>query len=643
MSATTNESSSTLSETYDSSTEYTVSSSDTSSKENTSATNTKSSSLSHDSSAYVAEAGYPAPVNSNSHQGTQSKRSFEQTFDVHSEYTLSDVHSSINGKSADSTNGVLNSEWDNESAMRSQMQQPPSESGSSSTISSDASASSIYSILYAPLIVLGTVASSASSVMSYVWGATPQSDEDQNHHHTPDQNDHQFQNNRDEIRQEVNRDNFFIEDDMQSVGTVPPVPSVATPSIPDNSRPSRSQSRPSSPPSIPASSLKLKLTDLPSNPYAWDPDHVMRFFLINVDWLMNLQLQPTYQEVVETLVILSIDGETLLDPELFNEKFLKEDLEIGKPLARKRLMKLVKKLRDTYGQHVISTQIGHIAQGNIGVTIQQGNGNVNNVNNIGSLFLDNSKQINHHYAVNQGPSIVSVRRATFYKGVDYVICHNRWEAICMVKGQKFIIPKCQGQNEKDVAQRLRKECKKLIQEGHQLDPDNGALCILIDSETKALRDGWKEFEEAILENGHILPIPEVIKFCNSNALELSSTISVQFSSPNTDKTDPFYPLDPVHWLKFSTLMCMATNTTTKVYWQNLHFELRDFESLEEIVKQVPRLNQLEGLSMEKLRVFSIEDYAEMKSKLQACRGDFFSTWEFDSKSWRLVHKKANLV
>ena len=102
------------------------------------------------------------------------------------------------------------------------------------------------------------------------------------------------------------------------------------------------------------------------------------------------------------------------------------------------------------------------------------------------------------------------------------------------------------------------------------------------------RDGMKEFKEAILENGHILPKPKVIKFCNNNALELSSTISVQFSCPNTDETDPFYPLNPVRWLKFSTLMCMETNTTTKVYWQNLHFELKDFESLEEIVKQVPR-------------------------------------------------------
>lgn len=261
--------------------------------------------------------------------------------------------------------------------------------------------------------------------------------------------------------------------------------------------------------------------------------------------------------------------------------------------------------------------------------------------------MDNAKQINHHYAYNQGPQLVyrrrSVRRATFYKGVDYVICHKQWEAICTVKGQKYLIPNCQGQNEKDVAQRLRRECKRLIQEGHQLEKDNGALCILIDAERKALRDGWKEFEQAILEIGHILPKAEVIKFCNNNALELSSTISVQFSSPNTDKTDPFYPLNPVRWLKFSTLVSMATNTTTKVYWQNLHFELKDFESLEEIVKQVPRLNELEGLSMEKLRVFSIEDYAEMNSNLQACRGDFISTWEFDSKSWRLVHKKANLV
>ena len=103
-----------------------------------------------------------------------------------------------------------------------------------------------------------------------------------------------------------------------------------------------------------------------------------------------------------------------------------------------------------------------------------------------------------------------MRRATFYKGVDYVICTKQWEAICTVKGQKYIIPNCQGQNEKDVAQRLRRECKKLIQEGHQLEPDNGALCILIDAERKALVNSVDMNELNVLHNIVLLDLEKYV-------------------------------------------------------------------------------------------------------------------------------------
>jgi len=644
MSATTNDSSSTLSETHesswDSSTEYTVT---TSSNNTSDTTNTYSSSQVSNMSPmdklnkgkykerdigvyeefvpapveYVAEAGYPEPANFNSHRNTAgfskediaSECSFQQTFSS----VQSDA--SVNGRYADSAKSDL----------------------------SIKSSASVMDSVAAPFYAIADV---ARSVKEYFWGPTPQSDEDQSHHHIPHQDDHQFQNNQYEIRQEVARGAFgFIEDDMQSIGTVPYIPSVATPTIPDNSRPSRSQSRPStSPTPISPSSLKLNLEGFPPNPHAWEPDTVVRFFQIHVDWLMNVPLGPTFQEVMDKLLHLSITGEILFDPKLFNEEFLEDVLKIGIALGRQRLMNLIEKLRNTYERQVITTREGHEQSNLGGVNIQQGSGNINsgNVHMIGSLFMDNAKQINHHYAsYNQGPQILSrtSRRAVYYKGVEWVLCHGQWEAICKVKGKKFRIPFCQGLNEKDVAKRLRKKCKELIKLGHQLEKDNGVLCILIDAERNAFIDGWEVFKEEILEmERHVLPTPKAITLCNINALELSSTVSVRFSSSNTDDSDTFCPLDPVLWLKFSTLMSMATNTTTKVYWKNLHFELKDFDSLEAIVKQVPRQNELDGLSMEKLRVFSIDEYVQIKSNLQACNGDFFSTWEFDSEK-----KKASPV
>jgi len=629
MSVTTNESTSTLSESFESSDlTYTVTTSSDTSAQNTSTTNTNSSPTSQmsqkNSTAIFAEAGYPAPKNSHPiSESVRSKGSFLHTF--------SDVESFC--RSSDCTDINLGSELSREEVspeLRESVQKLPSESGSQVTASTDISVSS-----YRPDIILTNLFGPVVNyVASSVWGSTPQSDEGPNHH-IPHQPNHQMQFEK--RQEETTMGAFYLEDDQQSIGTVPTIP-------------------PSSPPPISRSSLELNMNGLSLNPHAWDPQEVLRFFENNEDWLMNLILKPSNQEVFERLLNLSISGEEFLDPDIFDENFLKEDLKIVQPIGRKRLMKLVRKLRDTFPRPVIRARVsgGHIAQGNIGISIQQGNGNINNVNNIGSLFMDNSKQINHHYSgttsqINhhygddQGPQLISTRysSATFYKGVEYVCSNGRFEAICKVKGKRYRIPNCQGRNEKEVAKRLRKENKRLIQEGHELDKCNGFLCFRMDSEPKLFRAGWKDFKKAMLEIGHILPKPRVITLCNRNSYEMSSDISgeVEFSSPDRDTTEPFCALNPVSWLKFSTLMAIATNTTTRVQSNNLHFELKDFDSLKKIVDKVPYLNELQGLSKEELREFSIEDYATMRSNLDACPGKFFSTWQFDSKQWRLVHSQ----
>lgn len=150
------------------------------------------------------------------------------------------------------------------------------------------------------------------------------------------------------------------------------------------------------------SSLRLNMDGVSRDPRNWNDQEVMRFFRNNKDWLMNLQIG--YEPFIDRLSELGITGEDLCDSKNFNETFLEEHLKVKQGMGRKRLMKLVKKLRESYPMNAHTGD--HKAQDNTGVRIQQGNGNTNNVNNVHHHYSGKIDTINHHpfrFAHDQGP------------------------------------------------------------------------------------------------------------------------------------------------------------------------------------------------------------------------------------------------
>jgi len=156
---------------------------------------------------------------------------------------------------------------------------------------------------------------------------------------------------------------------------------------------------------ISPSSLRLNMNGLSRDPHNWNDQEMMRFFRNNKDWLMNLQID--FDTFIEELLNLSISGEEVLDPDIFDETFLEEHLKVKQGMGRKRLMKLVKKLRESYSKPVMKAHAGdHKAQDNTGVSIEQGDHNTNNVTNVHHHYSGKINTINHRpfrFAHDQGP------------------------------------------------------------------------------------------------------------------------------------------------------------------------------------------------------------------------------------------------
>jgi len=126
------------------------------------------------------------------------------------------------------------------------------------------------------------------------------------------------------------------------------------------------------------------LVDLPHHPNLWDSHQTKQFFRQNCSF-------PKMNEILGS-EDFDIDGEELLNPNLVNEKYLEDDMNITNRISRHRLMKVTNLLREKFNTSTNSK-----------------GGNVKHIQ-AHTVFCDQSQQRN--YGCNQSFSApVPVERA----------------------------------------------------------------------------------------------------------------------------------------------------------------------------------------------------------------------------------------
>lgn len=129
---------------------------------------------------------------------------------------------------------------------------------------------------------------------------------------------------------------------------------------------------------------RLNLVDLPHHPNLWDSHQTKQFFRQNCSF-------PKMNEILGS-EDFDIDGEELLNPNLVNEKYLEDDMNITNRISRHRLMKVTNLLREKFNTSTNSK-----------------GGNVKHIQ-AHTVFCDQSQQRN--YGCNQSFSApVPVERA----------------------------------------------------------------------------------------------------------------------------------------------------------------------------------------------------------------------------------------